>query len=398
MLETYGHGGDWQTASRLYEREDFVDFSSNMNPLGPPSGVREILQGGLDWLTRYPDPAVRELRRKLAALHRIPEEAILVGNGAAELIDLAIRQLQPSVVRLAKPCFGEYEEAARKIGARVEELPLPEEAEYRLRVEQVTEKLALASGEAWHEATRKRASEDMRDGTHGVTALPLWVLGHPNNPTGQLLDPAIPEAIRAAGEPLLLDEAFMEFVERESEGAFSYVRRAAEDPNLLVLRSMTKFYAIPGIRLGYIVSHPERIEQLRHAQIPWSVNGLAQAIGCAVVDDPTFVKQTEAWLAEERPWLTECLQELGLTVTPSSVNYVLAQLPAASGWTAPLLQQAMGRRGVLIRDASRMGQLTPLHVRLAIKTRRDHERLLAALAECLRLGPSAADAEGRAEP
>ncbi|MNI88661.1 threonine-phosphate decarboxylase [compost metagenome] len=117
-----------------------------------------------------------------------------------------------------------------------------------------------------------------------------------------------------------------------------------------------------------------------------------------MVDDLAFAKQTEAWLAEERPWLTRRLQELGLTVTPSSVNYVLARLPAASGWTAPLLQQAMGRRGVLIRDASRMGQLTPLHIRLAVKTRRDHERLLAALAECLRLGPSAADAEGRAEP
>ncbi|WP_058302694.1 pyridoxal phosphate-dependent aminotransferase [Gorillibacterium timonense] len=440
MLETYGHGGDWQTARQLYGRDEFVDFSSNMNPLGPPPAVRDILQGGMDWIVRYPDPAVRELRSKLARLHGIPEESILVGNGAAELIDLAVRLIRPWQAILAKPCFGEYEEAVVKVGGDVHSIPLKEANGFRLEQGQVEEMLtrlnAGSSGGdrplagAWREGQRgeksTRPSDEARgkapdairseqadgakdailaaarngladedpllyqsDVSHSAAGPDLWILGSPNNPTGQLLDDSVLEAIRESGRILLLDEAFMDFVEREEEGRASKVQAATRDKNLLVLRSMTKFYSIPGIRLGYIVSHPDRIAELRALQIPWSVNALAQAIGSAVVDDRDFVRRTEAWLREEGPWLAQRLRHLGLTVYPSVVNYLLVRLPDSSGWTAALLQEAMGRRGVLIRDASRMGNLSSAYIRLAVKARRDHERLLAALEECLRLGPAA---------
>ena len=399
MLEQYGHGGDLLTARQLYGREEFADFSSNMNPLGPPEAVERILRGPADWIGRYPDPAVRELRARLAERHGIAEDCILVGNGAAELIDLAVREIRPRLTALAAPCFAEYGEAAVKAGSGIAAIALAEQGGYRLSAGQEAA-LAVMAGEETGEASRG-VSAGAADGPTGRTAsedgaaVPdLWLLGHPNNPTGRRLDAEAVAAARATGRPVILDEAFMDFIEvagsqeAPPNPAASLIAAAAEDPNLLVLRSMTKFYSIPGIRLGYLVSHPERIARLRALQVPWSVNGLAQAIGCAVLEDEGFTRRTGAWLAAERPWLANGLRLLGLTVYPSEVNYLLVRLPDSSGWTASALQAAMGRRGVLIRDASRMGGLTPRHIRLAVKARRDHERLLAALEECLRLGPS----------
>ncbi|WP_438431250.1 pyridoxal phosphate-dependent aminotransferase [Gorillibacterium sp. sgz500922] len=461
MLEQYGHGGDLLTARQLYGREEFADFSSNMNPLGPPEAVERILRGPADWIVRYPDPAVRELRARLAERHGIAEDCILVGNGAAELIDLAVREIRPRLTALAAPCFAEYGEAAVKAGSGIAAIALAEQGGYRLSAGQVAA-LAGTAGEGTGEASRaasagassvatgeasRGASAGAADGATGRTAsedgaaVPdLWLLGHPNNPTGRRLDAEAVAAARATGRPVILDEAFMDFIEAAEEAgtgrkpesaekktaasapeatarskeaaepkeaagsheappnpAASLIAAAAEDPNLLVLRSMTKFYSIPGIRLGYLVSHPERIARLRALQVPWSVNGLAQAIGCAVLEDEAFARRTGAWLAAERPWLANGLRRLGLTVYPSEVNYLLVRLPDSSGWTASALQAAMGRRGLLVRDASRMGGLTPGHIRLAVKARRDHERLLAALEECLRLGPSPSEPPQAAE-
>lgn len=368
MLERYGHGGDLITAEAEYGRPagGFLDFSSNMNPFGPPEVVGEIVQSGWREISRYPDPAVRELRRKLADKYDIEPESILVGNGAAELIDLAIRVLGPGATGIARPSFTEYEEAVVKIGGATVDIPLHAESGFSPQEQEIRE---------------------------AVRRTDLLALGHPNNPTGQLLDPELMRALAREGVPLLLDEAFMDFV--PDERAFSLLRDASRTPHVHVLRSMTKFYAIPGIRLGFIVSHPNSVRRLRERQVPWSVNYFAQRIGAAVLDDIEYEERTHRWLAEESVWLRAELGRLGLTVFPGRVNYVLFALPQRNP-DRPLrvqeVQRRMGERGILIRDASRFQGLDDRYVRVAIKLRGENERLVQALEEVI--GSIEAEEEG----
>ena len=234
MLERYGHGGDWTTARELFGANggprQFIDYSANMNPFGLPAGVFELLRNYGDAIMRYPDPAVRGLRGKLARHHVMPVDSLLVGNGAAELIDLLCRLMRPETVVLAEPCFGEYREAAVKNGANVEAIELRAEEQFRLKPETVREKLA------------QLRRSGLRSGKT------LWFLGSPNNPTGQVVDAAIVKELLDEGEKVAVDEAFMDFAANESE--LSVLRDAAAREGLIVIRSMTKFYAIPASGSG----------------------------------------------------------------------------------------------------------------------------------------------------
>jgi len=365
MLERYGHGGDVRTAEELYgiDAEQFVDFSANMNPYGPPPCVADILRGYSSIIGRYPDPAVRGLREKLAAHHSINYESLLVGNGAAELIDLVVRVLKPEITVILAPSFIEYGDAARKIGSKLHTIKLAPQQQFNWSMEQM--RLALAELRAAGTAP----------GTAPGAA--LWFIGSPNNPTGQLLDSGIIWELLEAGERVVVDEAFMDFVLDEER--YSLLSASVQTPGLMVIRSMTKFYAIPGIRLGYMSAVPELIAALRELQIPWSVNSLAQQIGEAVLDEHLYREQTLQWLAKERPWLVDQLAQLGLHVYDGSVNYILAAVPASMQLTAAELQHKLGAEGILIRDASHFEGLDSSFFRVAVRLRADNERLLAAL-------------------
>jgi threonine-phosphate decarboxylase len=356
MLERFGHGGDLWTAEESFglPKEQFLDFSSNMNPLGPPSIVKELMHTRWVDIVKYPDPVVRELKRKLARRYNIAEESILVGNGAAELIDLAARVRRPRITGLARPSFSEYEEAIRKAGGGIYNIPLHAEMGFVLQQE------------AAEEAARQ---------------CDLLFLGHPNNPTGKLIPQHLLDSFIDSGKPLILDEAFMDFVPDEQER--SMLRRAAVHPNLYVIRSMTKFYSIPGIRLGFIVAHPDRIRELAELQVQWSVNYLAQLIGAAVLDDQVFEAETHEWLRVEKPWLIEKLEQLGLEVVHSEVNFLLFAFPEDSGVKIRQAQYHMGRQGILIRDASLFQGLGERYCRVAIRLRPQNEQLLDGLKRTL---------------
>lgn len=363
MLERYGHGGDLVTAADLFgmNADQFIDFSSNMNPFGPPDSVRVVLETKWRELDRYPDPAVRGLRSKLAQRHGISLDHILCGNGAAELIDLAIRAIRPNQgVGLAVPCFGEYGEAAAKYGGRITRVPMFEKDSFRLSAERVLE----------------TASSHDSPG--------IWMLGSPNNPTGVTVDRDLVLKLLDTGAFVVIDEAFLDFVPNE-EG-MTLVQEAVKRPNLLVIRSMTKFYAIPGIRLGYAVGASETIAKMRGQQTPWSVNSLAQWIGEAVLDDVEYEQLTRRWLAEERQWLTNAIRGLGCKIFDSVTNYLLVKLPDEFAFDAAKLQQLMGQRGVLIRDASHFEGLNGRFIRVAVKLREQNERLIQALSECIQEG------------
>ncbi|SFL13628.1 L-threonine O-3-phosphate decarboxylase /adenosylcobyric acid synthase (glutamine-hydrolysing) [Paenibacillus sp. 1_12] len=355
MLEKYGHGGDLWTAAETFgkSKEQFLDYSSNMNPLGPPAIVEQILRDHWRDLAAYPDPAVRELRSKLADRYKISVESILVGNGAAELIDLAVRVLQPAVMAVSRPSFSEYEEAAEKAGGRILDIPLHAYNHFELQLSDVE---------------------------HARAASDLLFLGSPNNPTGRLLSDPIKAYLAKSGKPVIIDEAFIDFSPEEEQ--LTMIRIAAQSNHLMVIRSMTKFYSIPGLRLGFIVAHPDQIRRLQQLQVQWSVNMLAQLVGIGVMADHDYEQRTHKWLAKERPWLIDQLQQLGLHVTPSDTNYLLFSL-SGLGLTAKEMQQEMGQRGVLIRDASRFHGLDATYIRVAIRLREQNERLIAALQDSL---------------
>jgi threonine-phosphate decarboxylase len=358
MLERYGHGGDLQTAEEAFgiPAQQFVDFSSNMNPLGPPPDVRNTLLSYADIIGQYPDPAVRGLRRRLAEKHQIDEQSIVVGNGAAELIDLIVRVLDPKLTTLAIPCFDEYGDAIRKIGGVVYEIKLLAENQFEPILS--SEEVCAAAAEG-----------------------SLFILGSPNNPTGRLVDPEHIRTLLSMGAHVVVDEAFMDFVPEESR--FSLIHEATQHERLFVIRSMTKFYSIPGIRLGYIVGMPRSLSSLRRLQVPWSVNSLAQLIGESVLKDSDFTERSLRWLQQERPWLIAQLESIGFVVYPSSANYLLLRIPRTAGLSASMLQLEMGKQGVLIRDASRFSGLDHTYIRVAIKLREQNVQLVAAFKHCL---------------
>lgn len=355
MIEKYGHGGDLLTATQVFGREadQWLDFSSNMNPWGPPKQVQEIIYRAMGDLIHYPDPASRELKQQIAHTYDVPVDSITIGNGAAELIDLAVRVDKIPRAALVEPCFSEYAEALQKTGSKIVPLQLQASDHFNVRAAKLAPIL---------------------ERTDGI------ILGHPNNPTGRLLDSDVLELLRESGKRIILDEAFIDFIPDEEN--HSQLQRAAGSRNLAVIRSMTKFYSIPGIRLGFMVAHPDRIREVEALRVPWSVNVFAQRVGESLLQDEAFKKRTLDWLRAENPWLSEQLASLGFTVFPSVVNYLLVRLP--DGWTAQAMQREMGQRGILIRNAARFPGLNERYVRLAVKTRADHLRLLDTFKQVLR--------------
>ncbi|MDR6226100.1 threonine-phosphate decarboxylase CobD [Desmospora profundinema] len=364
-VERYGHGGDRWTAGFLFHREasDFLDFSANINPLGPPPGVLEVLhraltESGQPVLTQYPDPRSRSLKRALARKCDVPVDWVAVGNGGAELLDLVHDIIRPRRVGVTHPSFSEYEAAARKRGSEVVPLPLSEERDWLPGREELLR---------W------------------VRQVDLAYLGHPNNPTGTLfpeesLIAAAEEAARH-GSVLVVDEAFLDFV----PGAFTLQRQLSDFPTTLLVRSMTKFYALPGLRLGYALASPSWVKKLEARQIPWSVNGLAQLAGEAALSDREYEERTADWLHRERLFLLEGLKRVaGVHVFPGSVNYLLLRLTgrrASGGYSSHQWQRALGERGILIRDASTYPGLDDTYIRVAVRSREENERLLSAFIE-----------------
>jgi histidinol-phosphate aminotransferase len=325
-----------------------------MNPLGPPASVRKTIADFWRDIAHYPDPAARELRERLAARHKIPAGCILAGNGAAELIDLVIRYIAPRTILVTAPSFGEYRQAALNAGAVVRELRLSREEQFVLTPRCLRE---------------------------GFQQCDLLILGHPNNPTGRRLPRETVDMIMNSGIPVVLDEAFLDFSADEEQ--VTLIRAAAENHRLFVIRSMTKFFSIPGIRLGYMAASSENIAALKKLQVPWSVNALAQKIGAEVLREQEFIARTKQWLPAERGWFAARLAELGLDVFPSEANFLLFSIPPAWNTDIRSLQRRMGRRGILVRDASLFSGLDHSYGRAAVRLRHENERFLTVLKEVL---------------
>ncbi len=303
-------------------------------------------------IVHYPDRRCLDLRRDLAAYHGLGPEAILVGNGSTELIYLAARALRPTRGLIVTPAFSEYEQALNVARVPVVFHPTAEAHDFSL-----------------HEVLEPRAGD-------------LVFLAHPASPSGVLLNPAlfleVAARVDAAGAYLLLDEAFVDFVEEAS-----LKTHLGRFPRLMILRSFTKFFGIPGMRLGFLLGAPELSARLAEAQEPWSVNTMAQAMGRACLADLAYMSRTRALIAQEREFLFNRLAALpGFTPFPSVVNYLLVKL-TRPGMTAAALQRRMLAHRIVIRDAGNFRGLDERFFRIAVRRREENERLLKARTSAL---------------
>jgi histidinol-phosphate aminotransferase len=329
---------------------EVLDFSTSLNPLGPPPAVREAL-ATLD-PSRYPDPECAVLRRALSERLGIDPARILIGNGSTELIHLVVRLFVHRGQRPVAfaPTFSEYERAVEAAGGHVYSWTATPQRGFR-----------------WALRNKPGVLDRVRP--------PLVWLCNPNNPTGVYLsrDQVLQIVTSLTSGPLLLDEAYAGFVERP----WSSLDLTAEG-RAVVLRSMTKDHAIPGLRLGYMIAHADVIHAAAQLQPEWSVNAAAQAAGLAALGDESHVEAGRRVAREAKAYLCEALRSLELDVHEGAANFILVRVGDAAGVRRQLLEG-----GIAVRDCSSFG--LPDFIRLGMRPLPDCHRLLEAMTALRRM-------------
>lgn len=349
--ETGGHGGDLTSARRKWQPAggELIDFSSNINPLGPPPGLKEHLARSLSLIASYPEPQARELRRELAAFLHVPVERLVVGNGASELIHLLILKGRPRRVLVPAPAFSEYSRAARLSGAEVIYYPL------------------LPGEESLP-----------HDAVSGLKAGDLFIFCNPHSPTGRLyrrseLLPLVESAGRK-GAAVMIDESFIHLSESPEESL------CGRPGGLFwVVMSLTKIWALPGLRLGCAVGPADEAAEITRWGDPWRVNALAQQAGLFCLKDKTYLEESLALIKNERLHLTKWFRDKGyFRVYDSAANYLLLEA-LDPGFDVALFQDCLARRGVLIRRADNFRGLNRRHFRIAVLNAAANRRLLCEI-------------------
>lgn len=345
------HGGNvYRIARRLGVSESGVmDFSASINPLGMPESSIEEIRKMTCSLGNYPDPDACIFARKVSDCFGLEPGRVLVGNGSTELIYLIPRALRPQRVLVTSPAFSEYERASRAAGAKVSFLKLKRKNGFRIEPDEFITALKGAD---------------------------LSFLCNPNNPTGDVLGrDSVIEIAHAARKLkcfLVVDEAFVDFAPGAS------VLGVRDNPYLIVLRSMTKFYAMAGLRLGFGYFPARAAASLRAFKEPWSVNTLAERAGAVALDDREYARSTLALMDTEKRYLERRLGKLGLKHYPSRANFYLIETGRAGDIASDLL-----RRRLVVRDCSDFKGLGKGHIRVAVRSRRENEMLLKGLSNVL---------------
>lgn len=355
MPRIYDHGGNaFSIARQLGVTPDkIIDFSASINPLGMSPLARDFIICALDSLSHYPDSSHHNLKQTLAEYHHLSPANLAIANGSTELIYNLPAMLPGKKALIISPSFSEYVRALSQHQWEVQHFTLTPESGFTIN----TDKL-----------------EDILSG--GIDALYLC---NPGNPSGTLYPQQLIEKIldicAASGTFLVLDEAFMDFCEETSAKHL-----VIHNEKAVVLRSMTKFFGIPGLRLGFAICHNSLAEQLESIGGPWSVNTLAQVAGTAALLDSRHNQQTTELIRQERRDLFESLELLPrLRVYPASANYLLVEIK--EGMTAGELRDRLMKYNILIRDCSNFTGLTEGFFRVAVRTREENQRLV----ECLKI-------------
>lgn len=348
------HGGRvLELAARLgLEPGQILDFSASINPLGPPVQALEAARQALEQVQHYPETTGDSLRQTLAERYGLAQAHLLVDAGSTPLIYRVVRLLAPQSALVVEPAFGEYHRALRQVGCRIEPL-------------------LVRPGTGFDPDIVLRGAQDVD----------LVVLANPGNPSGELVAREVLEQLLRhlpSGVQLLLDEAFVDFC----PGA-SMVDAVGNAGKLWVLRSLTKFYAIPGLRAGWLAGPVEGIRRLEEQSWPWALSTPALAAARAALADEDYARRTFASVPAWRADLAEALGRLGFEVVEGAANYLLARLPAgapdANSICARLEDQA-----ILVRNCASFYGLDARWLRLAVRMPAAHAHLFTALETVLK--------------
>lgn len=335
------HGGD------IYEKKIILDYSANTNPYGTPQGVLEAMSRMLSAVHHYPDPYCRELVHAISDFENVPEEYILCGNGAAELIYAYCEAVKPKYAIELAPTFSEYALGLEREGCQVERYVLQQGHNFDL-------------DESFLKHLTKQKPEAV-------------FLCNPNNPTGRMIPFRLLETILVfCGQNnirLFLDECFLDL----SDNGVSMKAFLNDYPQLFILKAFTKSYGMAGVRLGYcLCSDSSLLTEMSKAVQPWNVSILAQAAGVAALQEKQFLQKTKKMIFAERQWLKEELESLGFWVCPSAANYLLFHGDSD-------LHVALEERGIVIRNCDNYHGLSSGWYRVAVRLHEENEQLLSAI-------------------
>ena len=372
------HGGNiFQFAhEQRIEPYEVVDFSANINPLGPSQRGLDALNAQLRYISHYPDATNDDVLNAIADTYGMDKHQIIVGNGAAELLYAICRLPGYTGAFVPAPGFSEYKEAleASKIPVR--------DIFYRPR-EDDNEKPYF---EVPYLALETFAAE-----LKGQDGRIIVFLGNPNNPDGTLLDKdhirTVASMLKDANSLLVIDESFIDFVGNDplQDNEHSMRSLVNEFDNIIVVHSFTKFYAVPGLRIGAAFANETLITQLQQYIPSWSVNTIAQAYTKAALNDVDYIKRTKQELNEERAFMYNALDAIeGITVYLPSANFILFQVNQ-KGITANYINEELKKYNMIVRNCDSYVGLTNHWVRIAIKDHETNIKLVDKLTNILKV-------------
>ncbi|MBN2898050.1 MAG: threonine-phosphate decarboxylase [Clostridia bacterium] len=353
----YTHGGNVYKAARTraIDVASIVDFSANINPLGLSDKGNQRLKDAWQGLLNYPDPEYVALREALSVFHKCRMSQIFLGNGAIDAIFFLMENLKPKRALVLAPTFVEYERALTIAGSALTFFYLKESEGFRL------------------DLTRYLKEAETHD---------CLVICNPNNPTGQLVPKSdmmqIIEFAKRHGKDLVIDEAFMDFTDMdESQSCIDQIKAYDQ---LYILRSITKFFAVPGLRLGYVLSGNSTFaESYWRKKAPWCVNYFAQEYTIGALEDAAYIHDTKHYVMEAREHLYQALSTIDhIHPHPSMGNYIFLKYTGT-----PALKESLEERGILIRDCNNYHGLDEQYYRVAVKTQAQNERLVASIKEII---------------
>lgn len=341
------HGGDTISFQDEF-MGNIVDFSSNINPLGPPKGLKAVLEASYSELNFYPDTEYRELKRNVSKYLGCKNEEVIVGSGAVEIINNICLMFKRTVV--FTPCFYEYMNRPKILGKEVIKLPMKEDFKIDLALLK-----SVLTGED------------------------LLILGNPNNPTGlripkeELIN--IYNLVKGKKAFLLLDEAFFEFCPDD----YDSIELFKDKENVCVLRAATKFFGVPGVRLGYGFCSGKFTESYKTIESPWSINSYANAAGRSLFKDIDYINNTKKLIAAEREYILREFSSINwLKSYNTNANFILIKLLK---YDENIIFDKLIKVGIMIRKCSTFQGLDESFIRVAVKSHIDNERLIKAFKE-----------------
>ncbi len=331
-----GHGDD----AYLYDKNITANFSSNVYYDGFPNGMKDYLISVIDKITTYPEANANSLQPYLGKWHNLSTDQLLITNGATEAFYLIAQAFRNKSATIVVPSFAEYEDSCRANNLTLQFL-------------------------AWNK---------LSDTTRFTTDLVF--LGNPNNPTGAILKKEELQRIIEINSQTIfvIDEAYVDFTNE----AISMVTELNQFSNLIIIKSLTKTYAIPGLRLGYLLSNPTMISNILSFKMPWSVNTMAIEAGKYIIQDPLKMALPLKQLLQDTDELIQQLTEIKhLKVFPTKTNFFLCELSKRTA--AELKSFLLEEHRLLIRDASNFRGLNTQHFRIATQTKGKNELLVKGI-------------------